>query len=79
VFFRVHAIKKATSLGVTGWIRNSKHGGSVEGEAQHKEQPKLDEFVKVPLDLCDSDRSGLGMKDLRGVRFITSIRKAYRR
>jgi acylphosphatase len=47
VFFRVHAIKKATSLGVTGWIRNSKHGGSVEGEAQNKEQQPLDEFVKV--------------------------------
>lgn len=48
VFFRVHAVKKATSLGVTGWIRNSPHG-HVEGEAQHKEQSALDQFVKVLL------------------------------
>lgn len=46
MFFRVHACKKATSLGVTGWIRNTKTE-AVEGEAQHKEEPKLDEFVKV--------------------------------
>jgi len=46
VFFRVHACKKATALGVTGWIRNTKTE-TVEGEAQHQEEPKLDKFVKV--------------------------------
>ena len=46
MFFRVHTVKKATSLGVTGWVRNSQRQ-SVEGEAQQTEQAKLDEFVKV--------------------------------
>lgn len=49
VFFRAYAVKKANSLGVTGWIRNTERD-SVEGEAQ-QQKPKLDEFVKVWVNL----------------------------
>jgi len=58
VFFRVHAVKKATSLGVTGWIRNTKTE-SVEGEAQHKEAPKLEDFLKVGSPLFWWDSNGV--------------------
>ena len=34
-------------MGVTGWVRNTPGKDSVDGEAQHREKTKLDEFVKV--------------------------------
>jgi len=48
VFFRVSAVHKATSLGVTGWIRNTQQQ-TVVGEAQHKDDTKLNEFIKERL------------------------------
>jgi acylphosphatase len=76
VFFRVEAVKKATSLGVTGWIRNTPQH-SVQGEAQHKEQSHLDKFTHVPP--CQWPlliRSGLDMRDLLGARLISvSLRR----
>jgi acylphosphatase len=49
VYFRAYAVKKAKSLGVTGWIKNTE-SDSVIGEAQ-QQKPKLDEFVKVTSEL----------------------------
>ena len=36
-------------MGVTGWVRNTPGKDSVDGEAQHQEKKKLDEFVKVRI------------------------------
>jgi acylphosphatase len=42
-----------------GWIRNTTNG-SVRGEAQHKDQQKLDDFVRVSIPLDFTYNKWLG-------------------
>jgi len=79
VFFRVGAVKKATSLGVTGWIRNTPQH-SVQGEAQHNEQSQLDKFTHVRVSQPSLLMwSGLAMRDLLGARLINVSLRRFRR
>ncbi|KAA8899653.1 acylphosphatase [Sphaerosporella brunnea] len=46
VYFRVHTVKAAEQLQLTGWVRNLPSGTAVEGEAQGPED-RLKEFLKA--------------------------------